>query len=142
MCLRSRAGGDRWLLQGAHYVRAAMTHETLTMDANFVQVQTSVGDRQDAERIASRLVARRLAACVQISGPISSVYQWQGSVETASEWLCVAKTKRESAAALIEEIRKLHPYELPEIIVTPILGGSTPYLNWIAEETRTTPADV
>lgn len=119
-----------------------MTHETLTMDASFVQVQTSVGDRQDAERIASRIVARRLAACVQIFGPISSVYQWQGSVETASEWLCIAKTKREAAPALIEEIRALHVYKVPEIIVTPILGGSTPYLTWIAEETRTVPVDV
>lgn len=119
-----------------------MTHESLTMDASFVHVLTSVGDLQDAERIASRIVARRLAACVQIVGPVSSVFRWNGGVETANEWQCIAKTKRESAPALIDEIRTLHPYTLPEIVVVPILGGSTPYLNWIDQETRVTPEEV
>jgi periplasmic divalent cation tolerance protein len=119
-----------------------MSHESLTMDASFVQVLTTVGDLQDAERIASRIVARRLAACVQIVGPVSSVFRWNGGVETANEWQCIAKTKREAAPALIDEIRSLHPYSLPEIVVVPILGGSTPYLNWINEETRVIPVDV
>lgn len=119
-----------------------MSHESLTMDASFVHVLTTVGDLQDAERIASRIVARRLAACVQIVGPVSSVYRWKGAVETANEWQCIAKTKRESAPALIDEIRSLHPYSLPEIVVVPILGGSTPYLNWIDQETRVTPDDI
>lgn len=118
------------------------THEALTMDASFVQVLTTLGDRQDAERVASRIVAKRLAACVQIVGPVSSVFRWQGGVETATEWQCCFKTKREAAPALIDEIRSLHPYSLPEIVVIPILGGSTPYLNWIDEETRVTPVDV
>lgn len=119
-----------------------MSHESLTMDTSFVQVLTTVGDRQDAERIASRIVARRLAACVQIVGPVSSVFRWDGGVETANEWQCIAKTTREAAPALITELRVLHPYTLPEIVVIPILGGSTPYLNWIEEETRVTPVDV
>jgi periplasmic divalent cation tolerance protein len=119
-----------------------MTHESLTMDTSFVQVLTTVGDRQDAERIASRIVARRLAACVQIVGPVSSVFRWNGGIETANEWQCIAKTKRDAAPALIGEIRLLHPYTLPEIVVIPILGGSTPYLNWIDEETRATPVEV
>jgi periplasmic divalent cation tolerance protein len=100
----------------------------------YLQITTTTGTRHDAERIAAELVSRRLAACVQISGPIASTYRWQGAVETAEEWLCTAKTSREQFAAIEEVVARLHPYEVPELIATPIVIGSEAYLNWLGEQ--------
>ena len=100
----------------------------------FVQITTTTGARHDAERIAAELVSRRLAACVQISGPIASTYRWQGAVETAEEWCCTVKTSREQFAAIEEVIKQLHSYELPELIATPIVDGSEAYLKWLGEQ--------
>jgi periplasmic divalent cation tolerance protein len=100
----------------------------------FLQVTTTVGTRPDAERIASELVERRLAGCVQVSGPIQSTYRWQGAVETAEEWMCVAKTSREHFAAIERLLAELHPYEVPELLATPIVAGSDAYLKWLGEQ--------
>jgi len=102
--------------------------------AEFLQVTTTVGTRQDAERIASELVDRRLAGCVQISGPVHSTYRWQGAVETAEEWVCVAKTSGEHFAAIERLLAELHPYEVPELLATPIAAGNNAYLKWLAEQ--------
>jgi periplasmic divalent cation tolerance protein len=102
--------------------------------AEFVQITTTTGTRSDAERIAVELVSRRLAACVQLSGPIQSTYWWQGSVDTNEEWLCTAKTIGAKLAPIQALIKELHPYEMPELIATPIIGGSEAYLTWLASE--------
>jgi periplasmic divalent cation tolerance protein len=102
--------------------------------SEFLQVTTTVGTRQDAERIASELVDRRLAGCVQISGPVHSTYRWQGAVETAEEWVCVAKTSGEHFAAIERLLAELHPYEVPELLATPIAAGNNAYLKWLAEQ--------
>jgi periplasmic divalent cation tolerance protein len=102
--------------------------------SGFVQITTTTGTRQDAERIAVELVSRRLAACVQVSGPIQSTYRWQGAVETAEEWLCTAKTSGAQLAAVEKLVKELHPYEVPELVATPIVGGSEAYLKWLAEQ--------
>ena len=102
--------------------------------SEYLQVSTTTGARHDAERIATELVSRRLAACVQINGPVHSTYRWQGKVETAEEWLCVAKTHRRQLAAIQQLIGELHPYEVPEIIATPIVDGSAAYLTWLDEQ--------
>ncbi len=99
---------------------------------NFIQVATTVGSREEADRIARVLVERRLAGCVQILGPIQSVYRWDGQVEQAEEWLCVAKTGSQQYAAVEAAILELHSYERPEIIATPIVAGSSAYLAWLA----------
>lgn len=102
----------------------------------YIQVTTTAETKADAQAIASAVVEKRLAACAQVIGPITSTYWWQGKVEDAEEWLCVIKSK----AALYEElertIRAIHPYEEPEIIATPIVKGSTGYLAWLDESTR------
>jgi len=105
------------------------------MADEFVQVTTTVATFDDAERIALALVEKRLAACTQIVGPITSVYRWKGQVETASEYLCLVKTRRSLYSAVEAAIREMHPYELPEITETLITGGSDGYLSWIAAET-------
>jgi periplasmic divalent cation tolerance protein len=104
--------------------------------AEFLQITTTADSRPAAETIASELVNRRLAACVQIVGPVHSVYRWQGAVERADEWLLFIKTAASRCAAVESAIRELHPYEQPEIIATPIVAGSEGYLAWLAEQTR------
>lgn len=100
------------------------------------QVSTTTGTREVAERIAVELVDLRLAACAQVSGPITSTYRWQGTVENAEEWLCTAKTTRQQVPAIQELLKRLHPYEMPELIATPIVGGSEAYLKWVVEQVK------
>jgi len=101
--------------------------------SDYVQVLTTVGSEEEAGSIASLLVERRLAACVQVVGPIVSRYRWRGEVEEEREWQCLAKTTRGAYEAVEAAIREVHSYEEPEIIATPILAGSPGYLAWIEE---------
>jgi periplasmic divalent cation tolerance protein len=96
-----------------------------------VQVMTTTGSEEEAGQIASTLVERRLAACVQVVGPITSRYRWQGEIEEEREWQCLAKTTRAAYEAVEAAIREVHSYDEPEIIATPIVAGSPGYLAWI-----------
>ena len=98
-------------------------------------VITNLPDRGAAERLAEALVAKRLAACVNILAPCRSVYRWQGEVQHDEEHPVLIKTTPERYAQLEVEIRSLHPYELPEIIAVPIERGLPAYLDWLAAET-------
>jgi len=98
-----------------------------------VQVLTTVEKREEAETIARALVEKRLAACVQVVGPIISTYRWKGEIETAEEWQCLVKTRRELYPQVERAIRRLHSYEVPEIIATPIVAASADYLEWLNE---------
>jgi|SRR6188472_4286311 len=98
-----------------------------------VQVLTTAGSEAEAGRIAELLVERRLAACVQVVGPIVSRYRWQGAVEEEREWQCLVKTTRGAYEAVEAAIRGVHSYDEPEIIATPIVAGSAGYLAWIAD---------
>jgi periplasmic divalent cation tolerance protein len=101
-----------------------------------IMVSTTVEKREDARRITEIVVSRRLAACVQVVGPIGSTYWWKGKIEDAEEWLCLMKTRKELYGKLEDAIKSVHPYEEPEIIALPIVGGSEGYLRWIEEETK------
>jgi periplasmic divalent cation tolerance protein len=103
--------------------------------AEFLEVRTTIDSEEGARSLAQRLVQERLAACVQISGPISSFYWWQGTLEEAREWVCSAKTRADLYPALEELIRSLHPYEEPEIIAVELSTGSQGYLHWVRQET-------
>ena len=100
----------------------------------YLQVLTTVEHKADAEKIARILVEKRLAACVQIVGPLTSYFQWQGKVDSAREYLCLIKSREELFAELETEISHLHPYEVPEILAMPITYGSKDYLNWLEAE--------
>lgn len=102
----------------------------------YIQVSTSVEKKEDADRIAKILVETRMAACVQVIGPIRSTYWWKGKVEEASEWLCVMKTREDLYSDLEASLKAVHPYELPEIVAVPLTKGSEAYLRWIEEETK------
>jgi periplasmic divalent cation tolerance protein len=104
-----------------------------------LQVVTTAGSTEEAERIAEQLVARRLAACVQVIGPITSTYHWQGKIETSEEWICVIKTLRGRYAELEQAIRELHSYAVPEILAFDVVAGSRDYLAWLAAEVPDVP---
>jgi periplasmic divalent cation tolerance protein len=106
------------------------------MMTEFVQLTTTTSKRQEAEQIAAELISRRLAACVQVSGPIQSTFRWQGNTETLEEWTCTIKTGRDQLTAIQALMAEIHPYEVPELIATPIVGGSEKYLAWLAAELR------
>lgn len=113
---------------GLHMVPGGKTLET------FIQVTTTTETKADAERIARSLVEARLAACVQIVGPIQSIYRWKGRVVTSGEWLCLIKSREDRYGAIEEAIRSLHPYETPEIIAVSVVAGSRDYLDWLGKE--------
>ncbi len=100
-----------------------------------IQVVTTTALRDEAERIARELVEARLAACAQIVGPILSTYRWQGKIETGEEWQCWAKTRGELFARVEDAIRRIHRYEVPEILAVPVVAGSASYLAWLDTET-------
>ena len=99
-------------------------------------VLSTTGSKEEAQRIARALVERRLAACVNIVGPIESVYRWKGAVESAEEFLCVVKTTAAAADRVRAAIQELHSYEVAEVVVILIEGGSNEYLSWIAENVK------
>ena len=99
----------------------------------FIQVVTTTPDRELAQTIATELVRERLAACVQILGPIASLFHWQGKIESADEWLCLAKARADRFTPIEKLIRRLHPYDVPEVIATPISQASVGYMNWLHE---------
>lgn len=103
---------------------------------SYIQISTTTETKEEAQKIARYLVEQKLAACVQISCPIESTYRWKGKLETASEWLCLIKTRESFFKKVEAAIKKLHSYETPEIIATPIVKGSREYLKWLDEETK------
>lgn len=102
--------------------------------ADCLQVLTTTPTREDAERLAGALVERRLAACVQVVGPIQSTYRWQGQIEVAEEYQCVVKTLAEIYPELEQAIRELHPYEVPEILAVPVAALSAAYREWLVAQ--------
>jgi len=106
------------------------------MSTDCIQIVTTTASADEARRIGAALVEERLAACVQIVGPIESIYRWQGKVETATEWQCWIKTRSQHYDAVEAVIRRLHSYEVPEILAVPIIAGSEAYLKWLSQETH------
>ncbi|HUK43340.1 MAG TPA: divalent-cation tolerance protein CutA [Candidatus Bathyarchaeia archaeon] len=97
-------------------------------------VLTTIGTKEAADKLAHELVARRLAACVNIVGPIRSIYRWRDQVQDDPEFLLFIKTTTEQAANLRAALQSLHPYDLPECVELAVTGGSEEYLAWIAAE--------
>jgi periplasmic divalent cation tolerance protein len=99
-----------------------------------IVVIVTCASRKEAERIATELVEKRRAACGNVVGaPVTSIYRWKGKVERAKETLLILKATSEKFVALEREVKRLHSYEVPEILALPVQAGSRPYLEWIAE---------
>jgi periplasmic divalent cation tolerance protein len=92
---------------------------------------STVASAEDAERIARSLVEKRLAACVNIVPGVVSIYRWKDGIERDEEWLLVIKTRGERFEALKTALVAEHPYEVPELIATAVVGGHAPYLEWL-----------
>lgn len=101
-------------------------------------VISNTPDRATAEHIADALVASHVAACVNVLAECNSVYRWEGKVEHTSEIPLLIKTTADAYPRLEAELRKLHPYAVPEIIAIPISAGLPAYLEWVQTETRKT----
>ncbi|MET8678536.1 divalent-cation tolerance protein CutA [Streptomyces sp. NPDC004647] len=103
--------------------------------AEFLTVQTTTDSLERAETLARGAVETRVAACAQITAPVSSIYRWEGAIEVAQEWRVLFKTSLERYRELEAYIEGTHAYETPEIIATPIVRGGADYLAWVAAET-------
>ena len=102
-------------------------------DDDIVLVISNAPDMLLAKRIAHVLIEDGLAACVNLGAPILSIYHWEGQIEGADEIPMWIKTTAGQQHAVVQALAKLHPYEVPEIIVVPVIGGSAPYLDWVRE---------
>ncbi|SRR6266540_7477569 len=101
----------------------------------FIQVSTTVNSKKKADKIAHRLLDERVASCVQVLGPIQSSYWWKGRIERTKEWICFIKARAGDYRRIEASIKKVHPYDVPEILALPVLRGDAGYLNWIKNET-------
>ncbi|MBC3195081.1 divalent-cation tolerance protein CutA [Pseudonocardia sp. C8] len=101
-----------------------------------VVVLTTTDSEAAARELAAGAVEARLGACAQVLGPITSVFRWDGAVQTEQEWRVEIKTAADRVDKLTAHLAERHSYDEPEIIATPITGGSAGYLSWVAGETR------
>lgn len=101
-----------------------------------VIVFVTASSDDEARRIGRTLVAERLAACVNVIGPLHSIYRWAAEVQEDTEHLLVVKARREDVDALAARVRALHSYEVPEVVALDVRAGSAPYLAWVREATR------
>ena len=101
-----------------------------------VLVFSTFGSESTAQAVARTLVEEQLAACVNLVGPIQSIYRWQGEIQDDRETLAIAKTTDDKLEALRARLVQLHPYELPEVVALPVTGGHAPYLAWVTESVQ------
>ena len=97
----------------------------------YIVVMVTTANKQEAENIAQRLLKERLIACANIIGPVSSLFHWAGKIEKAEEYLIFMKSREDLFEKLAETVKALHSYEVPEILVLPIVDGSRAYLDWL-----------
>ena len=104
-------------------------------ESKYAVVTTTVSNSSEADELALKIVEAKLAACVQQT-PIKSTYRWECKIEHAHEILLTAKTKSVLADELVDFIKANHSYDVPEVIVTPVISGNTDYLKWISDESK------
>jgi len=105
-------------------------------DSTVVVMLVTVPSDDEARRIGRTLVDERLAACVNVVGPVRSIYHWDGAVQEDTEHLMVVKARRADVEALAARVRALHPYDVPEVIALDVVAGSAPYLDWVRSSTE------
>jgi periplasmic divalent cation tolerance protein len=105
-------------------------------ESEFVFVYSTFPDRETAENAGHALVKAKLAACVNIFPPMTSIYEWEGKIESSEEFAVFIKTRRDLAERAIAAARPLHPYTLPCFLILPIAGGNHDYLAWAREQTK------
>lgn len=111
------------------------------METGCVLALTTLSTKVDGHAFAATLVRERLAACVNVLGEMDSVYRWQGKVESERERQLLIKTTADRLPALQARLHELHPYDVPEFLVIPVIGGSELYVKWLKESTIISDAD-
>ncbi|MDH7477826.1 MAG: divalent-cation tolerance protein CutA [Candidatus Bathyarchaeota archaeon] len=106
------------------------------MEKEYAIVLVTAANREEAEKISKALLNERLIACANIIGPSHSLFWWNEKIESAEEYVLLMKTRIDMFERLVEKVKVLHSYEVPEIIVTPILKGFKPYLEWLNSSLR------
>ena len=99
-----------------------------------IQVFTTTDTKESARQISKRVLENNLAACAQIIGPISSIFWWKNNINEEEEWLIIIKTRKDLYEELEQAIRKVHKYEVPEILAIPVIAGAKSYLDWLDGE--------
>ncbi len=106
------------------------------MSAKHLVVFITTSGNEEARKISREIVNNKLAACVNIVSNIHSVYLWKGGVEESSECLLIAKTLEEKFEKLINKVKEIHSYDVPEVIALPIVKGYEKYLRWIYDSLK------
>ena len=106
------------------------------MSSEAIQIVTTTAEKQDADALVEALLETRLAACVQISGPIESSYWWNGRIQQSREWMLAIKTRRDLYPQVERLLLDNHPYDQPEILAVPVVEISSGYLAWLNEQVR------
>jgi periplasmic divalent cation tolerance protein len=102
---------------------------------DFIVILVTTSAKEEAKKIASSLLEKKLAACVSLVKNIESIYRWKGKLLDEKEVLMLIKSRKKLYKSVEEEVKKLHSYEVPEIIALPVITGSKDYLYWIDSET-------
>ena len=103
------------------------------MSNKFILIFVTCGSKKEAHKIADALLRKRLIACANIISGVKSVFRWKGRIDKAKEFLLILKTKRSNFKRVEKEVRRVHSYELPEIVALPIVAGNSDYLEWIKD---------
>jgi periplasmic divalent cation tolerance protein len=103
------------------------------MNTDFILVLVTTANKEEAEKIAQKLLGDKLIACANIISPITSYFHWSGKIDCADECLVVMKSRMDLFGALVEYVKGLHSYEVPEVLALPIVAGSESYLGWMGE---------
>jgi periplasmic divalent cation tolerance protein len=101
-----------------------------------IAITTTADSREVLEKMGRHLLTERLIACIQVVGPIKSLYWWKGNIEEADEWLGIMKSRKSLYRQVEAEIRGLHTYEVPEIVTVELSGVLPAYGDWVLNETR------
>jgi periplasmic divalent cation tolerance protein len=123
-------------LHDAKTLGAQQPHMGMGRDDDLILVLSNAPDLQLAKRIAHVLVEENLAACVSLGTPTLSIYSWQGVVESTEEIPLSIKTTQARQLAVMEALNRMHPYDVPEIIVLPVIAGTEAYIDWVRAQTR------
>ncbi|MGB9779025.1 MAG: divalent-cation tolerance protein CutA [Candidatus Bathyarchaeia archaeon] len=106
------------------------------MKKEYAIVLVTTANREEAEKISKALLNERLIVCANIIGPISSLFWWREKIESAEEYVLLMKTRFDMFEKLVEKVKVIHTYEVPEIIAIPIIQGFKPYLEWLNNSLR------
>ena len=101
------------------------------MQKDYVIVLVTTKSKQEAEKIAQQLLGKQLVACVNIIGPVFSLFRWSGNIEKAEEYMALMKSRKDLFKKLEKNVKALHSYEVPEIVAIPIVEGAKPYMVWL-----------